>query len=512
MPNLTPHHIDSGFLRTNINKWLILATMFMAAAYFFVLAFVLPKGNTLLFALLIVGEIFHLWQVFSYIHTIWNTHDTPPNLSLFTPKVDIYITVAGEPVEIVEATIKAAKSQLYQDFQVYILNDGLVAKKDNWEEIVLLAQRLGVHCITRTKPGGAKAGNINNALSLTEGEFIAVFDADQVAHKNFLQKTVGFFADPKVGFVQSPQYYKNHAANEVTRGSWEQQELFFGPICKGKNHWNAAFMCGTNMVIRREALNQIGGFTDDNIAEDFLTSLFIHQKGWKSVYVPEILAEGLAPEDFYSYYKQQLRWARGSLEVLFKHNPIFKKGLTWHQKIEYLASASFYGSGVIVLLNALLPLIFFYTGLVPLATSTMILALIFLPYIFLVVLILRLSSNYAYTFRALAFSMSCFAIHFQALAAVLLGHKTSFSVTSKKKLSGNFLYLALPHLIYAGLAVVGLEVAMLREGLSAQVLTNLSWALFNVSVFLPFIFAALPQSSSMLMQSPAPETVSMRNR
>src|ERR1051326_1650940 len=265
MPNLTPHHIDSGFLRTNINKWLILATMFMAAAYFFVLAFVLPKGNTLLFALLIVGEIFHLWQVFSYIHTIWNTHDTPPNLSLFTPKVDIYITVAGEPVEIVEATIKAAKSQLYQDFQVYILNDGLVAKKDNWEEIVLLAQRLGVHCITRTKPGGAKAGNINNALSLTEGEFIAVFDADQVAHKNFLQKTVGFFADPKVGFVQSPQYYKNHAANEVTRGSWEQQELFFGPICKGKNHWNAAFMCGTNMVIRREALNQIGGFTDDNI-------------------------------------------------------------------------------------------------------------------------------------------------------------------------------------------------------------------------------------------------------
>ena len=510
MPKSFSRHIDSGFLRTNISNWLILATMLMAAVYFLVLAFLLPKGNIILFAFLVAGEIFHLWQVFSYAHTIWNTHDTPRPRYLATPKIDLFITVAGEPTEIVEATVKAAKAQIYPNFEVYILNDGLVAKKDNWQEIGLLAQRLGVHCITRTRPGGAKAGNINHAITLTDGECIAVLDADQVPHENFLQKMSGYFADPNVGFVQSPQYYKNFQTNEVTHGAWEQQELFFGPICKGKNHWNAAFMCGTNMVIRRQAIEQVGGFTSDNIAEDFLTSLFIHQKGWKSVYVPEVLAEGLAPEDFYSYYKQQLRWARGSLEVLFKHNPLFKKGLTWHQKIEYLASASFYASGVIIMLNALLPLIFFYTGLVPLATSTMMLALIFLPYIFLVVLTLRLSSNYAYTFRALAFSMSCFGIHLQALTAVLLGQKTAFAVTSKKQLTGNFLYLAWPHLVYIALGVIGVEVALLREGLSAQVLTNLSWALFNTSVFLPFISAALPRRASATVEQPAVETVSVR--
>jgi len=90
---------------------------------------------------------------------------------------------------------------------------------------------------------------------------------------------------------------------------------------------------------------------ETNIAEDFLTSLFVHSKGWKSVYVPEVLAEGLAPEDFMSYYKQQFRWARGSLEIIFKYNPLFNRGLSLSQKLQYLASASYYLSGVVFLLN-----------------------------------------------------------------------------------------------------------------------------------------------------------------
>src|SRR3989344_1030836 len=99
-------------------------------------------------------------------------------------------------------------------------------------------------------------------------------------------------------------------------------------------------MCGTNMVIRKAALREVGGMAEDNIAEDFVTSLFIHERGWKSAYVPEVLAEGLAPEDLFSYYKQQFRWARGSLEIVFRFNPLFRSGLTWSQRIEYLASAS----------------------------------------------------------------------------------------------------------------------------------------------------------------------------
>jgi cellulose synthase (UDP-forming) len=495
---------QNDFLETQVNKNLLVVTLTMAFVYFVILAFWFPRGNPALFVLLIIGEIFHLWQALTFIYAIWDTKNPAKFDVNFALPVDVFITVAGEPAGVVAETAAAALNLDYPDFKVYILNDGKVTGKSNWKEIQTLAKKLGVTCITRDVPGGAKAGNINNALLKSWNPFVAIFDADQVPHSNFLKKMMGYFYDPRIGFVQSPQFYKNSALNEITGGAWEQQELFFGPICKGKNRSNAVFMCGTNMVINKKALLAVGGMCENNIAEDFLTSLFIHQKGYKSVYVDEVLAEGLAPEDFLSYYKQQFRWARGSLEVVFRHNPFFKRGLSFGQRIHYLAGASYYLSGTIVLLNALLPLIFFYTGLVPLNISTMILASIFLPYILLTIVSLRVASNFTYTFRALAFSMSSFALQIQALFAIIFGIKSNFSVTSKKQLQGNFVYLALPHILYIVFALLGLEIAVLREGLSAAVLSNASWALFNISVFVPFILAAIPEFNQKKQRESVP--------
>src|SRR5690606_7694254 len=120
------------------------------------------------------------------------------------------------------------------------------------------------------------------------------------------------FQDKRMGFVQTPQYYKNQSDNVITQAAWQQQEFFFGPIMRGKDSYNSTFICGTNVVIRRKALEEVGGMFEENIAEDFLTSLFVHQHGWRSVYVPQVLATGFAPFDLLSYVKQQLRWARGS--------------------------------------------------------------------------------------------------------------------------------------------------------------------------------------------------------
>jgi hypothetical protein len=313
----------------------------------------------------------------------------------------VFITVAGEPVELVAETVAAAKRMDYPAFAIHILNDGYVAKKDNWRDIEALASRMDVHCITRTVAGGAKAGNINNALRLTTLPLIAIFDADHVPHRDFLRKTVGYFANERVGFVQTPQFYKNYGENFLTRSTWEQQELFFGPICKGKNRLNAATMCGTNMVISRKALNEVGGMCTDSIAEDFVTGLFMHARGWKSVYVPEVLAEGLATEDLLSYTKQQFRWARGALDVLFRYNPLRYRGLTWAQRIQYIASASFYVSGLVVLFDILLPLVFFYTGAVPVLAPGMLLAAVFLPYMFCTLYTIQRTSN---CFRLTAFT------------------------------------------------------------------------------------------------------------
>lgn len=487
----SPSH---DFLRDNtVPKPLIVLNVLLTIVYFGVITFIFPPGNRVLYALLILGEVFHVWQLFTYLYTIWNTEYIPPSDVNFKDSVDVFITVAGEPYDVVEETLAGVLAMKYPSFKTYILNDGLVAKKDNWRDMEALAKKYGVTCITRTKPGGAKSGNINNALKQTKSPFVAIFDADHVPHEDFLSSMMPYFADAKMGFVQSPQYYKNAFQNRVTEGAWDQQAIFFGAICKGKNRHNAATMCGTNMVIRREALLAAGGMREDNIAEDFITGLMIHELGWKSYFVPKVLAEGLAPEDFLSYYKQQFRWARGAFDVI-KHPILFNRGLTLPQKIEYLSSISFFLSGLIVAMNALIPVVFFFTGLVPLSISTMMIGAAFIPYIILTLYIIARSSNFSFTFRSLAFSMASFAIHIGAVTAAIMGRKTPFAVTSKKKIDGSFLRLVVPHMAYAAIVAGGFAVALSREGLNPSVMTNFAWAILNVAIFSEFILAAKGQS------------------
>lgn len=492
-----------AFLQTGAPKALLVCNAVLAATYFATLLFVFPQGHPVLFWLLVAGQLFHVWQVGTFLHTVWDTSYQAPSDPTYRAPVDVFVTVAGEPVDMVEETVRAAAAMHYEDRRhVYILNDGLVAKKDNWRDMEALASRLSaeglpVSCITRTVPGGAKAGNINNALRLTGAPLVAIFDADHVPHTDFLEKTVPYFARPKVGFVQTPQYYKNFAKNYLTQSSWEQQELFFGPICKGKNRLGATTMCGTNMLISREALLEVGGMCTESIAEDFVTGLFMHARGYSSVYVPEVLAEGLATEDFLSYSKQQFRWARGALDVIFRYNPFLQKGLTFVQRIQYLASASFYLSGPVILMHIMLPVIFLYTGLVPIQVSGMLLAAVFLPYMFITIYTLQRVSNFMFTFPSLALSMSAFTIHLQALFAALLRRKSAFSITPKEQVTGNFLRLTTVHLTYIVVALFGLVVAFSREGLSASLINNLAWVLLNIAIFVPFIKASLPQKDSL---------------
>lgn len=482
-----------GFLNGSNSKKLLIANIALSLVYFVAIAFFFEHGNALLFGLLIAGEVFHIWQIAGYCYTVWSSDYSAVFDKSFSKPVDVFITVAGEPIDIVEKTVRAALAMKYPNFNVYVLNDGYVAKKDNWREVMRLADRLGIKSITRRKPGGAKAGNINSGLRHTDSPYIVIFDADHVPHQNFLREVMGYFADPAMGFVQTPQFYQDQKLNSVTQTSWDQQSLFFGPIMSGKNRTNSAFMCGTNMALSREALADAGGMCEFNIAEDFLTSLFIHEKGWNSLYVPKVLAEGQAPQDFLSYYKQQFRWTRGSLEVIFKYNPFLRKGLSLAQKFQYVISASYYLSGVVVLIDAMLPIVFLYTGITALNTSTMTLAFIFLPYIFLNLLILQTTSNYAYSFKAISYSISSFYLQIKAIIAVLTNQKTSFAVTSKQAVEGNFLYLVIPQIAYIVIALVGFGVAFSREGLSASLLANAAWAAVNIALFMPFILDAGPR-------------------
>ena len=479
------------FLRSiQTSRFLLIINVLLSILYFVCVLWLFPVGNVPLFVLLIASEVFHVWQVIAYIHTVWPRKKKHQFSQDFQPHVGVFITVCGEPAEIIEETVEAALKMQYPHFSVYLLNDGKVANRSNWQEAEEIAQRQGIRCITRTEPGGAKAGNINNALAQTEEPYVVVFDADHIPKPEFLQETVGYFVDEKVAFVQSPQFYKNADVNQVAGGSWEQQTLFFGPLLRGKDAINSAFMCGTNMVIRRKALDEVGGMSEKSIAEDFLTSLLIHGNKWKSVYVDKVLAEGLAPEDFLSYYKQQFRWARGSLELLFSYNPLFLKGLSGAQRMQYLGSASYYLSGFIVLINAMLPLLYFFLALKPLEVNTMTLALIFLPYIIVILYTLQLTSNFTYTFRALSFSLGSSTIYMKAFWHTLIRKKNGFAVTSKKRVSGNHGRLVAPHIVYIGIVVIGIVWGVVREGWSASMLSNIAWTFIYIAAFLPFIAAA----------------------
>lgn len=477
-----------------VSKLLLVINIIMCFVYFS--WWLLPNhiGIPVLYSLLVGGEIYHIFMSLSYIHTVWPRENHTENVIKMAipkwPTVDIFIPVAGEPAEVIRKTAKAALDMDYPYHKIHILNDGFVAGKKNWLDAVKVAKQLNIECITRMVSGGAKAGNLNFAISKTKGELIAVLDADMVPHKDFLKKTVPYFYDKKVGFVQTPQYYSNNTQNSITSSAWEQQEFFFGPILKGKEGSNAAFICGTNVVIRRKTLLDVKGFYDDSITEDFLTSLFIHQKGWKSYYLAEVLVEGLAPQDLLSYYKQQFRWAKGTLEVIFTNNPVFKRNLSFNQKIQYLTSAFFYLNGLIVFIDLLMPLLFFYFNLPAVVGTTTSFAIFFLPYMILNLYAPYLASKGNLSYRALSFTFSSWIIHLRALISVIFKQKSQFAVTSKQAIRGNFQYLVTPHILYIILGIIGAIIALNRDGFQPQVATNIAWAVFNMIMFLPFIRAA----------------------
>ncbi|WP_418607948.1 glycosyltransferase family 2 protein [Georgenia sp. SUBG003] len=203
---------------------------------------------------LVLAETYALIDAYLFGLTVWRIKRrgeppaAPAGLS-----ADVFITTYNEPVDMVAATARAATRITYPH-QTWILDDG------DRPDMRAAAESLGVGYLTRSedwtdRPRHAKAGNLNNALFATEGEFILILDADQVPDPLILDRTLGYFTDPEVALVQTPQWFTNVTESDPL-GS--QAPLFYGPIQQGKDGWNAAFFCGSNAVLRRDALMQLG--------------------------------------------------------------------------------------------------------------------------------------------------------------------------------------------------------------------------------------------------------------
>ena len=315
-------------------------------------------NNLTLFVLLSFATWYGIFRIMVGWYNIFHLDQPDPLPPPAGLRVAVFTTSApGEPYEMFVRTLAALRDVRYPH-TTYLLDD----TRD--PRMRALAEEMGAVHLELLDLPGAKAGKINAALQQTSEELILVLDPDHVPFPDFLDRVLGYFDDQEVGFVQVAQAYGNARESFVARAAAEQTFAFYGPIMQGMHGTGTAVAIGANCTFRRSALESIGGH-GIGLAEDLVTSIRLHARGWKSVYVPEVLSRGLVPSDLESYLRQQLKWSRGVYDVLFHEYPRAFRGLTVYQKISYFMIGTYYLVGVTSLIFLSVPLIYLFTGRQP---------------------------------------------------------------------------------------------------------------------------------------------------
>ncbi len=546
--------------------------------------------------------------------------------------VDVFITCYNEPVDLVRGTARAARA-IHHLHETWVLDDG------DSPEMRAMAEQEGVGYITRGaawngKDRHAKAGNLINALFRTQGQFLLILDADQVPKPEILDRTLGYFDDPKVALVQTPQWFSNIPEGDPFG---VDAPLFYGPIQQGKDGWNSAFFCGSNAILRRDALMYSGivayaremearvrGALQDtdrrlrraaaaldpaattarealtavrkagrqarvalkggmplqevtwefqrslesvsralverdvqsiyadlaatpgvapalllglegsagqtallsgkgasplvaieevrqlladidvdradqaepvqplatiSITEDMATAMRLHGLGFRSVYHHEVLAVGLAPDDLRSVLQQRLRWAQGTMQVLFRENPLFQRGLSWPQRLMYFHTMWSYLSGFAGVVYLLAPALYLLFGWLPVKALSWQFLCFLLPCLVVNQLLFALIGHGMPTWRGQQYSLALFPLWIRAVITafrnVYFGSKLAFVVTPKTRQGGVHWSLVRPQLVMtlvlAGSIIYGLlKVIFGQTDETFPILINVAWALYGI--------------------------------
>jgi cellulose synthase (UDP-forming) len=257
--------------------------------------------------------------------------------------VDVFVTAYNEEYSLIERCLQAA-CQMRGEHRTWLLDDG------NHPELAQMAKRLNAGYLTRTERTNAKAGNINAALNRTSGEIVVIFDIDHVPEPDFLEQTLHFFDNPRIGFVQVMLTFSNAHESWIARAAIESSRDFYSATSVGADAIRGATLVGSNALIRRKALESIGGY-QPGLAEDLATSMALHAADWGSVYVRKPLAPGLAPPDLPAWFAQQLKWSRGVFELLLTAYPRYFSALALGQKVSYAVRMTYYWLGLIIFLH-----------------------------------------------------------------------------------------------------------------------------------------------------------------
>lgn len=391
-------------------------------------------GATLWLAVpLLLLEVHALVSLLFHTGDLWDLDAVPPPpvaaADSSAHRIAVLVPTYNEPREILLPTLAAAAA-LEPAHETWVLDDG----DRPW--VRELAGQLGIRYRDREDHTHAKAGNLNALLPDLDVDLVAVLDADHVVAAGFLREVLGYFDDPRVALVQTPQDFYNLSSFEHVdrpRGRrYAEQALFYRGLAAGRNRWGSAFWCGTNAVLRLAALRDVGGVATETVTEDIHTTIRLHQRGWRTVYHNAVLARGLAAADATQYLNQRLRWGTGAMQVLRTDNPARARGLSLMQRVSYLSTLLGWFDSWRTLGYLLLPVATVATGALPIAAPAREMVPWFAAAFLAQRLALRaLSRGRAPVWQSTVFELIRLPATLQATTALFRSRPRAFSVTAK---------------------------------------------------------------------------------
>lgn len=452
------------------------------AEYFFGTGLILAEAYTWL--IIFLGYIQGAWPLER------KSVPLPQDRSLW-PTVDIYIPTYNEPLRVVKPTVFAASGIDWpQDkLNIYLLDDG------RRPEFRAFAEEAGVRYLIRPNNFHAKAGNLNHALTQTDGEFIAIFDCDHIPVRSFLTETMGWMLkDRRCAMLQTPHHFFSPDPFERNLDTFRrvpnEGSLFYGLVQDGNDLWNATFFCGSCAVIRRKPLEEVGGIAVETVTEDAHTALKMHRRGYTTAYLNNVQAAGLATESLSGHIGQRIRWARGMAQIFRTDNPLLGKGLSLFQRLCYTNAMLHFFNGLPRLIFLTAPLSYLYFEMHIINASALMLALYVLPHLVQANLAnSRIQGRYRHSFWAEVYeSVLAWYITLPTLVALVNPKAGSFNVTAKGGLIQEAYFdwgISKPYLIMVTLNLAGFVLGLFRlfewnTFEQATVLMNLVWTTFNV--------------------------------
>lgn len=410
------------------------------------------------------------------------------------PTVDVLVPTYNEPLHVVRGTVLAAMALDYpaDKIKVLLLDDG------RREEFRDFAAEIGVEYVTRNNNAHAKAGNINQALQHTSGDFVAIFDCDHVPARSFLRMTLGWFQrDLNLGLLQTPHQFYSPDPFERNLGQFRrvpnEGDLFHRLVQDGNDLWNAAFFCGSCAILRRSALDEIGGIAVETVTEDAHTALRMQRIGWNTAYLNVPLSAGLATESLAAHIGQRIRWARGMTQILRVENPLFASGLTLAQRLCYFNATTHFLFAIPRLIFLTVPLVYLVFGKVNIYGYTWAILAYAFPHLVLSNLTnSRVQGRHRFSFWNEIYEVVLAPyILFPTLLALVNPRLGKFNVTSKGGIIRRSYFdrrIAIPYLLLLAFNVTGLVMAERRYVADPvhrdTVMMNAAWCAYSTMILL----------------------------